>query len=83
MKKKYTKTITYIKTTVYIEATSRYIRMSRLKHVGRTTTVTVRDKEVRRDGGIFARLVEVQFSRTTPFLPKFLPIHVLHLTKRL
>ena len=84
MKKKiYTKTITYIKMTACVEATSRYVRMSRLKYVGRTTTITVRDKEVRRDGGIFARLVEVQFSRTTPFSPQLLPIHVLHLTKRL
>ena len=43
--------------TVYVEATSRCVWMSRLKHVSRTTTVTVRDKEFRRDGGIFARLV--------------------------
>ena len=69
MKKKYTKTITYIKTTARVEATSRCVRMSRLKHVGRTTTVTLRDMEFRRDGGIFARLVGVQFSKTTPFSP--------------
>ena len=62
-------TITYIKTTARIEATSRCVRMSRLKHVGRTTTVTVRDREFMRDGGIFARLVGVHFSRMTPFLP--------------
>jgi len=56
--------------------------MSRLKHVGRTTTVTVRDREVRRDGGIYARLFGVQFSRTTPFSPQLLPKHVFHLIKR-
>ena len=67
MKKKYMETITYIKTTVCVEATSRCVRMSLLKHVGRTTTVTVRDREFRRDMGIFARLVGVQFSRTIPF----------------
>ena len=50
MKKKYMETITYIKTTVCVEATHRYVWMSRLKHVGRETTVIVRDKEVRRDG---------------------------------
>ena len=50
MKKKHTKIITYIKTTACVEATSRCVRMSRLKHVGRTTRVTVRDREVRRDG---------------------------------
>ena len=59
MKKKNTETITYIKTTTCVEATSRCVRMSRLKHVGRTTTVTVRDREVRRDRGIFARHVGV------------------------
>ena len=69
MKKKHTKTITYIKTTACVEATSRCVRMSLLKHVGQMTTVTVRDREVRRDGDIFARLVGVQFSRTTPFSP--------------
>ena len=52
-----------------------------MKHGGRTTTVTVRDREVRRDGGIFARLVGVQFSRTTPFSPQLLPKHVFHLIK--
>ena len=81
MKKKHTKTITYIKTTACVEATSRCDQMSRLKHVGRTTTVTVRDREVRRDGGIFARLVGVQFSRTTPFSPQMLPKHVFQLIK--
>ena len=69
MKKKHTKIITYVKTTACVEATSRCVRMSRLKHITRTTTVTVEDREVRRDRGIFARLVEVQFSRMTPFLP--------------
>ena len=59
MKKKHTKTITYIKTTACVEATSRYVRMSRLKQVGRMTTVTVRDREVKRDGGIFARHIGV------------------------
>ena len=68
--------------TACVEATSRCVRMSRLKHVGRTTTVTVRDREVRRDGGIFARLVGVQFSRTTPFSPQLFPKHVFHLIKR-
>ena len=68
-KKKHTETITYIKTTACVEATSHCVRMSRLKHVGRTTTVTVRDRVVRRDGSIFARLVGVQFSKTTPFSP--------------
>ena len=57
MKKKHTETITYIKTTV--EATSRCVCMSRLKHIGRTTKITVRDREFRRDGGIFARLTGV------------------------
>ena len=52
-----------------------------MKHVGRTTTVIVRDREVRRDGDIFARFVGVQFSRTTPFLPQLLPEHVFHLIK--
>jgi hypothetical protein len=51
--------ITYIKTTACVEATSHYVQMSRLKHVGQTTTVAVRDREVRRDGGIFARRVGV------------------------
>ena len=68
-KKKHTAIITYIKTTACVEATSRCVQMSRLKHVGRTTTVTVRDREFRRDGGIFARLVWVHFSRTTLFSP--------------
>ena len=58
-KKKIVKTITYIKTTARVEATNRCVRMSRLKHVGRTTTVTVRNRKFRRDGGIFARLVGV------------------------
>ena len=49
-KKKIVETITYIKTTAHVEATSRCVGMSRLKHVGRTTTVTVRDREFRRDG---------------------------------
>ena len=75
-------TITYIKTTVCVEATSRCVRMSQLKHVGRTTIVTVRDTEVRRDGCIFAKLVGVQFSRTTPFSPQLLPKHVFYLIKR-
>ena len=44
------KTITYIKTAACVEATSRYVRMSRLKHVGRTTTVTVRDREFDQEG---------------------------------
>ena len=52
-----------------------------MKHVGRTTTVTVRDREVRRDGGIFARLLGVQFSRTTPFSPQLLSKHVFYLIK--
>ena len=52
-----------------------------MKHVGRETTIIVRDREVRRDGGIFARLVGVQFSRTTPFSPQLLPKHVFHLIK--
>ena len=81
MKKKHTEIITYIKTTACVETTSHCVRMSRLKHVGQTTTVTVRDREVRRDGGIFARRVGVQFSRTTLFPPQLLPIYVLHLTK--
>ena len=68
-KEKMVETITYIKTTARVEATSRCVRMSRLKHVGRTTTITVRDREVRRDGGIFAKLVGVHFSRTTLFSP--------------
>ena len=81
-KKKIVKIITYIKTTARVEATSRCVRMSRLKHVGRMTTVTVRDREFRKDGAIFARLVRVQFSRTTPFSPQLLPKHVFHLIKR-
>ena len=52
-----------------------------MKHVGRTTTVTVRDREFMRDGGIFARLVGVQFSRTTPFSSQLLPKYVFHLIK--
>ena len=81
-KKKIVKTITYIKTTARVEATSRCVQMSRLKHVGRTTTVIVRDREVRREGGIFVRFVGVQFSRTIAFLPQLLPKHVFHLIKR-
>jgi hypothetical protein len=50
MKKKGTERITYIKTTACVEATRRCVQMSRLKHVGRTTTITVRDREVRSDG---------------------------------
>ena len=53
-----------------------------MKHVGWTTIVIVRDREVRRDEGIFARLVRVQFSRTIPFSPQLLPKHVFHLIKR-
>ena len=59
MKKKIVEIITYIKTTVCVEATRRCVRMSRLKHVGQETIVTVRDRDVRRDGGIFARRVKV------------------------
>jgi hypothetical protein len=33
--------------------------MSQLKHVGRETTVIVRDREVRRGRGIFAKRVGV------------------------
>ena len=45
--------------------------MSRLKYVGRTTIVIVRDREVRRDGGIFARRVGILeddpiFAKTPP-----------------
>jgi len=58
-KKNIVETITYIKTTACVEATRRCVWMSRLKYVGRKTTVTVRDTEVRRDGGIFARRVGV------------------------
>ena len=76
-------TITYIKTTACVEATSCCVRMSRLKHVGRTTTITIRDREVRRNEGIFARRVGVQFSRKILFSPQLLLIHVLHLIKRL
>jgi hypothetical protein len=81
MKKKGTKIITYIKMTAFVEAMRHCVWMSRLKHVGRKTTVIVRDREVRRDGGIFARCVRVQFSMTTPFLPQLLPKHVFHLIK--
>ena len=49
-KKKHTETITYIKTTARVEATSRCVGMSRLKHVVRTTTVTIRDMEFKSDG---------------------------------
>ena len=59
MKKKHTETITYIKTTACVESTSRCVQISLLKHIGQTSTVTVRDKEVRRDVGIFAKLVGV------------------------
>ena len=59
MKKKGTERITYIKTTACVEATRRCVRMSRLKHVGQETTVIVRDRKVRRDGDIFARLIGV------------------------
>ena len=72
--------ITYIKMIACVEATSRYVRMSRLKHVSQTTTVTVWDREVRRDESNFARRVGVQFSRTTLFPSQLLSIHVLHLT---
>ena len=58
-KKKIVETITYIKTAACVEATCCCVWMSRLKHVGQETTVTVRDREIRRDGGIFARRVEV------------------------
>ena len=68
-KKKIMETITYIKMTARVEVTSRCVRMYRLEHVDRTTKVTIRDMEFRRDGGIFARLVGVHFSRTTPFSP--------------
>ena len=73
--------ITYIKTTACVEAMSRCVWMSRLKYVGRTTTVIVRDREVRRDGGIFARRIGVQFSRTILFSPQLFPVHVLYLIK--
>ena len=46
--------------------------MSRLKHVGRMTTVTIRDREVRRDGGIFARRVGV-FLKDDPVFAKTPP----------
>ena len=52
-----------------------------MKHVSQTTTVTVWDREFRRDRDIFARLVGVKFSTTTPFLPQLLPKHVFHLIK--
>ena len=68
--------------TACVEATSCCVRMSRLKHVGQTTTVTVRDREFRSDGGIFARVVGVQFSRMTLFSPQLLSKHVFHLIKR-
>ena len=53
-----------------------------MKYVGRMTIVTIRDREFRRDRGIFARLVGVHFSRTTPFSPLLLPKHGFHLIKR-
>jgi hypothetical protein len=59
MKKKGMERITYIKMTACVEAMRRYVRMSRLKHVGQETIVTIRDREVKRDGGIFARRVGV------------------------
>ena len=57
--KKIVEIITYITTTAFVKAVRRCVQMSRLKHVGQETTVTVRDMEVRRDGGIFARRVGV------------------------
>ena len=42
-----------------VEATRRCVRMFRLKNMSWETTVTVRDREVRRDGDIFARRVGV------------------------
>ena len=68
--------------TACVRATCRCVRIFRLKNMGRETTVIVRDREVRRDEGIFARLVRVQFSRTIPFSPQLLPKHVFHLIKR-
>jgi hypothetical protein len=59
MKKKGMERITYIKTTACVEAMRRCVRMSRLKHIGQETIVTVRDREVNRDGGIFARSIGV------------------------
>ena len=58
-KKKIVETINYIKTTACVEAMCRCVWMSRLKHVGWETTVTVRDREVKRDEGIFARHIGV------------------------
>ena len=46
--------------------------MFRLKNMGRETTVTVRDRKVRRNGGIFARRVGIileddpVFAKTPP-----------------
>ena len=51
--------ITYIKTTACVEATRSCVSMSRSEHVGQTTIVTVKGRDVRRDGGIFARCVRV------------------------
>jgi len=59
MKKKHTERITYIKMTACVEAMSRCVWMSLLKHVDRTTIVIVRDGKVSRDGAIFARHVGV------------------------
>ena len=50
-------TISYIKTTACVEATRRSVWMFRLKNMSLKTTVTVRDREVGRDRGIFARRV--------------------------
>ena len=80
MKKKHTERITYIKTTACVEGTRRCVCMSRLKHVGRETTVTVRDMEVRRDGGIFARRVGYNSRGRLRFRQNS---SRLHLTKRL
>ena len=81
MKKKDSGNNTYIKTTAYVEATRRYVRMFLLKNMGREITVTVRDREVRRDRSIFARLIRVQFYGTTLFSPQLIPKHVFHLIK--
>ena len=43
--------------TACVEATRRCVRMFRLKNMGQETTVTIRDREVRRDRNIFARRV--------------------------
>jgi hypothetical protein len=43
-----------------------------LKLIDRTTIDAVRDREIKRDGGIFARRVRVKFSRMTPFSPQLL-----------